>query len=60
MSKAAKAFWSMYYTNVLKREKLISQDEFAELIRNKESLSLYNQRVTEYNYFTSVKDEYPS
>ncbi len=47
----------MYYANVLKREKLISQDEFAEIIRNKENLPLYNQRVTEYNYFVTTKNE---
>ena len=57
MSKAAGAFWRMYYLNVLKREKLISQDEFAELIRNRENLPLYSQRAAEYNFLTSVKDK---
>ena len=57
MNRAARTFWSMYYANVLKREKLISQDEFAEIIRNKENLPLYNQRVTEYNYFVTTKNE---
>ena len=60
MSKAANTFWSMYYINVLKREKLISQDEFAELIRRRENLPLYNQRAPKYNYSVSVEDEYPS
>ena len=57
MNRAARTFWIMYYANVLKREKLISQDEFAEIIRNKENLPLYNQRVTEYNYFVTTKNE---
>ena len=57
MNRAARTFWSMYYANVLTREKLISPDEFAEIIRNKENLPLYNQRVTEYNYFVTTKNE---
>ena len=57
MNQAAKTFWSMYYINVLKREQLISPEEFTELIRNQENFPLYNQRVTEYNYFVPGKND---
>ena len=51
MNEAAKAFWRMYYLNVLKREKMITQEEFAELaqltggdILPRERAALYNGR----------------
>ncbi len=49
MNKAARAFWSMYYINLLRRENMISQEEYAELTQNTDSFPLYNNRITEYN-----------
>ena len=49
MSGAARTFWSMYYINLLKRENMISQEEYAELTRNRDIFPLYNNHVTEYN-----------
>ena len=49
MSSAARAFWSMYYLNYLKRENMISQEEYSELLGNRELFPLYNKHVTEYN-----------
>lgn len=51
MSKAARTFWSMYYINLLRRENMISQEEYAELTRNRENFPLYNHHVTEYNKY---------
>ena len=49
MSKAARTFWSMYYINMLRRESMISQEEYTELTRNLDNFPLYNNRITEYN-----------
>ena len=49
MNRAARTFWSMYYINLLKRENMISQEEFAELTRNADNFPLYNNSITEYN-----------
>ena len=49
MSKAARTFWSMYYINILRRESMISQEEYTELTRNLDNFPLYNNRITEYN-----------
>ena len=49
MNRAARTFWSMYYINLLKREKMISQEEYAELMRNADNFPIYNNRITEYN-----------
>ena len=49
MSKAARTFWSMYYINLLRRENMISQEEYTELARNVDIFPLYNKRITEYN-----------
>ena len=49
MNKAARTFWSMYYINMLRRENLISQEEYTELTRNSDNFPLYNKRITEYN-----------
>ena len=49
MNKAARTFWSMYYINMLKRENMISQEEYTELTRNLDNFPLYNKRITEYN-----------
>ena len=49
MNRAARTFWSMYYINLLKRENMISQEEFSELTRNADNFPLYNNRITEYN-----------
>ena len=49
MNKAARTFWSMYYINMLRRENMISQEEYTELTRNFDNFPLYNKRITEYN-----------
>ena len=49
MNKAARTFWSMYYINMLRRENMISQEEYTELTRNFDNFPLYNSRITEYN-----------
>lgn len=49
MSKAARTFWSMYYINMLRRENMISQEEYTELTRNSDNFPLYNKRITKYN-----------
>ena len=49
MNKAARTFWSMYYINMLRRENMISQEEYTELTRNFDNFPLYNRRITEYN-----------
>ena len=49
MNKAARTFWSMYYINLLKRENMISQEEYSELTRNSDNFPLYINRITEYN-----------
>ena len=49
MNKAARTFWSMYYINILRREDMISQEEYTELTRNFDNFPLYNKRITEYN-----------
>ena len=49
MNRAARTFWSMYYINLLKREKMISQEEYVELTRNADNFPLYNNSITEYN-----------
>ena len=49
MNKAARTFWSMYYINMLRRENMISQEEYTELTRNLDNFPLYNNRITEYN-----------
>ena len=49
MSLAARTFWSMYFLNVLRRENLISQEEYATLMGDPDVVPLYNKRVTVYN-----------
>lgn len=49
MNEAAKAFWRMYYLNVLKREKMITQEEFTELAQLTGGDILPRERGAIYN-----------
>ena len=50
MNETAKAFWSMYFINLLKREELITHEEYAELVRKQENTTFYNKHVARYNF----------
>ena len=50
MNEAAKIFWSMYFINLLKRENLITYEEYSQLVRERENNLLYNTHVTRYNF----------
>lgn len=56
MSKAARTFWSIYYANMLRRENMISQEEYVALTRNRDNFPLYNNHVTEYNRCRTPND----
>ena len=49
MSNAARTFWSMYFLNLLKRENMISQEEYTELTRDSQNFPLCSGPAAEYN-----------